>query len=124
MTRGWLRISRACRFFPSLPSGIDKLSENETISIFPMGLRSKFGGFENMATITVNQSGQITLSDERLLELEASYVMAGAGPDTVTNSSICDGSTNADCINSFSCKKTKNTNCSNSVACAIDDGIG
>ena len=75
-----------------------------------------------MTLIAIDESGKIILTDERLIELEATHMMAGNdGPPPLVKNPSCGGQTNPNCDN-FRCAGSSNTTCHNDI-CHSDDEI-
>lgn len=70
----------------------------------------------NKLDLSIDASGKVILSDDKLNQLESFFICAKAGAGT--NSGDCDATTNRTCTNSNSCTGSSNTvSCMNSRAC-------
>ncbi len=73
--------------------------------------------------IWLNEEGNITLTDARLIAIEASALLIGGGDGGVTTNGTC-GGVNDNCVNTGNCTSSRNRTCSNQRYCASDDGVG
>lgn len=71
--------------------------------------------------VTIDKWGSVVLSDERLQEIEADYLLGGGDPPPPTTNTVCPNSTNSNCINDFKCNGSKNSTCSNTLCYHQDE---